>query len=300
LKSPAHAEEKFRELLDLVEKLRSPDGCPWDRVQKKGDIGRYLIEEAYEVLEALEGSSPDNVKEELGDLLFQILFLARIAEEAGEFNIADVTGEITAKMIRRHPHVFGDATVEGVEEVRTNWERIKTEVEHKGDKEPSLCDGIPRSLSTLAKAQRITARAAEAGFDWPDTAGVLDKVEEELAEFRAALETKDPERMQDEAGDLLFTLVNLCRFAKVDAEAALRSSLRKFVDRFSHVERELAAHGKTPKGSTPAEMDRLWEEAKKNERNSMLELMRKRRSIRKFKKDRIAQTTIDDLVAGSR
>lgn len=268
LKSPADAEEKFRELLDLVEKLRSPGGCPWDRAQKKGDIGRYLMEEAYEVLEALEDSSPENLREELGDLLFQILFLARIAEESGEFNITDVLGEIGAKMVRRHPHVFGDTTVADVEEVRTNWERIKMEVEHKGDQGSPISDGIPRSLSTLAKAQRITARAAKAGFDWPDAAGVLDKVEEELAEFRAALETKDPERMEDEAGDLLFTLVNLCRFANVDAETALRSSLRKFVDRFSHIERELAVRGKSPKDSSMAEMDRIWEEAKKNEGNS--------------------------------
>ncbi|MDO9230609.1 MAG: MazG nucleotide pyrophosphohydrolase domain-containing protein, partial [Syntrophales bacterium] len=122
MKPPAHTEEKFRELLNLIERLRSNDGCPWDRAQKKGDIGRYLMEEAYEVLEALEGSSPENLREELGDLLFQILFLARIAEEAGEFNIADVLAEISAKMIRRHPHVFGDATVEDVEAVRTNWE----------------------------------------------------------------------------------------------------------------------------------------------------------------------------------
>ena len=268
LKTPAGAEEKFRELLAIIARLRGPDGCPWDRAQTKPDIGRYLIEEAYEVLEALEGSSPDHLREELGDLLFQILFLARMAEEAGEFDIADVLGEITAKMIRRHPHVFGDATVESVEEVRTNWERIKTEVEHKGHEGSPICDGIPRSLSTLAKAQRITARAAEAGFDWHDTAGVLDKVEEELAEFRAALETKDPERMQDEAGDLLFTLVNLCRFVRVDAEAALRSSLRKFIDRFSYIERELAARGKTPEDSSLAEMDRIWEEAKKNEGSS--------------------------------
>jgi tetrapyrrole methylase family protein/MazG family protein len=265
LKSPGDAEAKFRELLAIIARLRGPDGCPWDQAQQKADIGRYLIEEAYEVLEALEGSSLANVQEELGDLLFQILFLAGMAEEAGEFNIADVLGEISAKMIRRHPHVFGDATVRGVEEVRTNWERIKTEVEHKGDKGSSICGGIPRSLSTLARAQRITARAAEAGFDWKDAAGVLDKVEEELAEFRAALEMKDPKRMQEEAGDLLFTLVNLCRFAQVDAETALRSSLRKFIDRFSHIERELAARGKTPKSASPTEMDRIWEEAKKNE-----------------------------------
>jgi MazG family protein len=175
LKPPADVEAKFLELLAIIARLRGPDGCPWDRVQKKADIGRYLIEEAYEVLEALEGSSPENCREELGDLLFQILFLARMAEEAGEFNIADVLKEISAKMIRRHPHVFGDAAVASVDEVRTNWERIKTEVEHKGDKASPICDGIPRSLSTLARAQLITARAAEVGFDWPDTAAVLDR-----------------------------------------------------------------------------------------------------------------------------
>ena len=265
MKPSATSEKQFRELLSLVSRLRGPDGCPWDRAQTKPDIGRYLIEEAYEVLEALEECSPDHLREELGDLLFQILFLVRMAEEAGEFNISDVLKGITAKMIRRHPHVFGDATVASVDEVRTNWERIKADVEHKGINESPLCDGIPRSLSTLAKAQRITARASEAGFDWKDAAGVLNKVEEELAEFRAALETKDPERMKDEAGDLLFTLVNLCRFARVDAESALRSSLRKFIDRFSDLERKLAARGMTPRDSSQADMDLIWEEAKKNE-----------------------------------
>jgi tetrapyrrole methylase family protein / MazG family protein len=269
-KPPADAEETFRELLAIIARLRGPDGCPWDRKQQKADIGRYLIEEAYEVLNALELSSPENVREELGDLLFQILFLARMAEEAGEFNIADVLREIIAKMIRRHPHVFGDATVASVEEVRTNWERIKAEVEHKEQYKSPLGAGIPRSLSTLARAQRITTRAAEAGFDWRDAAGVLDKVEEEVAEFRAALETKDPERMQDEAGDLLFTLVNLCGFAHVDAEAALRSSLRKFTDRFSHIERKLAAQGKTPKEASLADLDRIWEDAKRLEGRSRI------------------------------
>jgi len=262
LKTPEGAEEKFWELLSIIARLRGPDGCPWDRAQTKPDIGRYLIEEAYEVIEALEGFSPDHLREELGDLLFQILFLARMAEEAGEFDIADVLGEITGKMVRRHPHVFGDATVANVDEVRTNWERIKAEVEHKAHEGSLICDGIPRSLPTLAKAQRVTARAAGAGFDWQDTAGVLDKVAEELAELRAALETKDPARLQDEAGDLLFTLVNLCRFIRVDAEAALRSSLRKFIDRFSYIERELAARGKKPVDSSLVEMDRIWEEAK--------------------------------------
>lgn len=262
MKPTAASEERFRELLLLIARLRGPEGCPWDRAQTKPDIGRYLIEEAYEVLEALEGP-PEHLREELGDLLFQILFLARMAEEAGEFTTADLLAEITAKMVRRHPHVFGDAPAGSIEEVRTAWERIKKDVEHKGAGEGSLTAGIPRSLSTLAKAQRITARASVSGFDWSDAEGVLKKVEEELAEFRAAMETKQPERMRDEAGDLLFTLVNLCRFVRVDAEEALRSSLRKFTSRFSHIERELAAMGKTLEESSPAELDRIWEDAKR-------------------------------------
>jgi tetrapyrrole methylase family protein / MazG family protein len=264
LNPPRNTEEKFRNLLTIAERLRAPDGCPWDRAQTKPDIGRYLIDETYEVVEALEGS-PEHLREELGDLLFHIVFLSRMAEEAGEFNIADVLDEIGAKMIRRHPHVFGDTRVANVDEVRTNWERIKKEVEGKGTNKPSVCDDIPRSLPTLAKAQRITARASDAGFDWKDAAGVLEKVEEELAEFRAAMETKDARRLQDEAGDLIFTLVNLCRFVNVDAEAALRSSLQKFIDRFVAIEKELAAQGKTTKESSQAEMDRIWDETKKKE-----------------------------------
>jgi len=223
--SAPHAEIHFRELLDLVARLRSPGGCPWDRSQKSEDLGRYLIEEAYEVLEALDGGSPDELCEELGDLLFQILFLARIAEEEGNFDMKAVIGGITEKMVRRHPHVFGDAKAANVETVRANWDQIKKELEHKGDGEPRLCDGIPRSLSTLARTQRITERASAVGFDWEDTASVLKKVEEELAEFRVALEAGNEAAMKAEAGDLLFTLVNLCRFAGADAEAALRASL---------------------------------------------------------------------------
>ncbi|MCE5262846.1 MAG: nucleoside triphosphate pyrophosphohydrolase [Deltaproteobacteria bacterium] len=264
MKPNPKSEEAFRELISLVARLRGPAGCPWDRAQTKPDIGRYLLEEAYEVLEALE-DPPDHLREELGDLLFHILLLAHMAEEAGEFTTADVLTEVTAKMVRRHPHVFGDATAESVEDVRVQWERIKADVEHKGADEDSLTAGIPRSLPTLAKAQRITARASEAGFDWPDAEGVLRKVEEELAEFRAAREAKDPERMREEAGDLIFTLVNLCRFAKMDAEEALRSSLRKFTRRFSHIEGELNARGKTTKDASQAEMDQIWEEAKRRE-----------------------------------
>jgi tetrapyrrole methylase family protein / MazG family protein len=264
LKEPAGpAEERFRELLDLIARLRSADGCPWDRSRTQADMAGYLIEEAYEVLEAIDGGTPSALMEELGDLFFQILFIARMAEEAGEFDIAAVLGAITEKMIRRHPHVFGDTRAVNVAAVRANWEQIKKEQEHKGADKPSLYDGIPRSFSTLAKVQRITARASEVGFDWHDTGEVLNKVDEELSEFRYALGQDDRKAMGEEAGDLLFTLVNLCRFAGVDAEAALRISLGKFTRRFAYIERGLAAEGKTPADSTPAEMDRLWNEAKK-------------------------------------
>jgi tetrapyrrole methylase family protein/MazG family protein len=263
MKVPAgRAEAKFRELLDLISRLRSADGCVWDRSRTQADMAGYLIDEAYEVIEAIDGGSPQALKEELGDLLFQILFIARMAEEAGSFDIAAVLGAITEKMIRRHPHVFGDTRADSVDAVRTNWEQIKKEQEHKGADKAHLCDGIPRSLSTLAKAQRITARASAVGFDWSSAGEVLKKVDEELSEFRTAFETGDRKAMGEEAGDLLFTLVNLCRFAGADAEAALRISLGKFTSRFAHIERALAAQGKTPADSTLTEMDRLWDEAK--------------------------------------
>lgn len=256
--SVSQADVKLQELIEIVERLRAPGGCPWDRAQKKSDVGRYLIEEAYEVIEALDESAPEGLKEELGDLLFQIIFLAKLAEEAGEFDAAAVIGAVREKMIRRHPHVFGDAEVNGIAGVRLNWERIKKETEQKERAETGVCKGIPASLSALARTQLTTAKASEAGFDWKDAAGVLGKLEEEMAEFKAAMAAGDGEQMKEEAGDLLFTLVNLCRFAQVDAEAALRRSLNKFSRRFSDMERELAARGKTPAGSSLAEMDLIW------------------------------------------
>jgi tetrapyrrole methylase family protein/MazG family protein len=173
-------------------------------------------------------------------------------------------------MIRRHPHVFGKTKVANIETVRSNWEQIKKELEHKGEGEPRLSDGIPRSLSALARTQRITARASAVGFDWENAAAVLKKVEEELSEFRAALATENQAAMKEESGDLLFTLVNLCRFAGADAEAALRASLGKFTKRFAYIEQALAERGKTPAESTLAEMDGLWDEAKnkKNDRDT--------------------------------
>jgi tetrapyrrole methylase family protein / MazG family protein len=263
VKRPAtHTAKKFQELLDLIARLRSPDGCPWDRSRTQGDIGHYLIEEAYEVLESLDAASPQGLKEELGDLLFQILFLTRMAEESGDFDLEGVLGAITDKMIRRHPHVFGDVRVDSVEQVRQNWERIKQEEKHE-DKDPSsLLEGIPHGLSALARTERITARASDIGFDWRNAEEVLKKLEEEIAEFRHALKAQTPERIREEVGDLLFTVVNLCRFAHADAEASLRASLNKFTERFAYIEQELAARGKNPVDSSLAEMDRLWNEAK--------------------------------------
>jgi tetrapyrrole methylase family protein/MazG family protein len=251
-------------LRNLIARLRGPGGCPWDRAQGKADIGRYLLEETHEVLDALE-DSPEHLKEELGDLLFHILFLSRMAEEAGEFTATDILEEITAKMIRRHPHVFGDKTVDGVEEVRANWEQIKTEVEHKVRDNHALTDRIPRSLPALSRAQRITERAAEAGFDWKDTEGVLDKVAEEITELRGALRGSRPEEVSAELGDLIFTLVNLCRFLQVDAETALNRSLEKFIRRFLLMERRLAVLGMSIRGTSMAELDRLWEQIKSEE-----------------------------------
>ncbi|MHB8769882.1 MAG: nucleoside triphosphate pyrophosphohydrolase [Syntrophales bacterium] len=262
MESAAGAEANFRGLLDLIARLRSAEGCPWDRSRTLPDMARYLIDEAYEVVEAIDGDSPPAIREELGDLLFQILFIARMAEEAGDFDIAAVLAGISEKMIRRHPHVFGDVRVDSVEDVRLNWEQIKREQEHKGNDVSRLEQGIPRTLPTLAKVQLITGRAAKVGFDWSDAGGVLAKLDEEIDEFNRAREQGDRKALAEEAGDLLFTLVNLCRFAGVDAEAALRTSLGKFTRRFAYIERALAAEGRRPADATPAEMDRLWNEAK--------------------------------------
>lgn len=255
-------EEKFRQLCELVVRLRSTGGCPWDRARKRHEVGHDLIEEAYEVLAALQGSDPAGLNEELGDLLFEILFLARIAEEEGDFDIGSVLTTVTEKMVRRHPHVFGAAGPMDIEAVRRNWQRIKREVEGRsvaavGAANPG--DALP----TLALVQQVSGRAARAGFDWPDIAAVLAKLAEETAEFRAALAAGSAEQIGEEAGDMLFTLVNLCRFARVDAEAALRAALGKFTTRYGYLEERLAAQGLTVADAEPAALDALWEEAKR-------------------------------------
>ncbi|HON99004.1 MAG TPA: nucleoside triphosphate pyrophosphohydrolase [Syntrophales bacterium] len=247
-------------LLDLVRTLRGPRGCPWDRRQTDRDLTRYLLEEAHEVVDAVNAGDPKEVKEEIGDLLFQVLFLCVLAEERGEFTLEEVCQTVREKMIRRHPHVFGRVTVAGVEEVKANWETIKREVEQRGRK--GIGDGIPRSLPALRRAQEIQRRAAAVGFDWPDVGGVWAKVAEELEELKEAALTGRGEVVAAEMGDCLFTLVNLCRFLEVEAEESLRGSVERFIARFAYMERRLREEGKDLPGTDLQELDRLWEEAK--------------------------------------
>jgi len=253
------------DLLEIIRKLRSSEGCLWDRQQGKEDVGRYLIDEAYEVVDAIAGGSASALREELGDLLFQILFLAVMAEEQGEFAMPDVLQDVAEKMIRRHPHVFGGRKVRDVDEIKANWLEIKENLENK-PRGKGILDGIPRSLPALLRAQKMTERASRVGFDWSATEEVLVKVEEELRELKAELPGGDRERIREELGDLLFSLVNLSRFARVDADDALRRANDKFARRFAGVERGLAAQGKTPGQASLAEMDRLWEKGKRGEK----------------------------------
>lgn len=263
-KAHREAAERFQRLLSIIETLRDPaGGCPWDIRQTKGDVGRYLLDETYEVLEAVGKDSPAATREELGDLLFMILFLTRIAEEESLFEINGVLEDITAKMVRRHPHVFGDAKVKDAAEVKRNWDQIKRDVEKRGEGDSSVLAKVPRAIPALLRAQKLTGEAAKVGFDWDSVQGVFSKVEEELGEFREALAKGSPDRVREEVGDILFSVVNLSRHLHVNAEEALRETNRKFEERFLYIEARLRERGKDPASSTLEEMDALWEEAKK-------------------------------------
>ncbi len=252
----------FKRISEIIDRLRAPDGCLWDRQQKKEGVARYLLEESYEVIDAIDGGPPEAQKEELGDVLFQVLFLAKLSEDAGEFNISDVLDTISEKMIRRHPHVFGETTVENVDEIRANWEAIKIQSEGKTDRKGTLTHKIPRSLPSLTRARKITERASLVGFDWDSREGVLEKIEEEIKELTTALEKGEQSTIEEEIGDLLFSIVNLCRFVDVEPEDALRSSIAKFIKRFAFIEKSLKDEGKTPEEASLEEMDRLWDIAK--------------------------------------
>jgi len=263
------AGEKFQLLVDLMARLRAPDGCPWDREQTFDTIKPYLLEETYEVLDAIDARDWDELPGELGDLLLQAVFFSQMAAEQNLFQIGDALDAINQKLIRRHPHVFGQETAQTEGDVRKRWSEIKKEEkEGKGRQAQGLLGSVPRALPALVEAQQLTSRAALVNFDWANAEQVLDKLREETAEFERA-RRDSPHELEDELGDMLFVLVNLARFVKVDPEQALRRTNRKFRERFAYVERRLAERGQTPAESNLAEMDALWDEAKNDygERN---------------------------------
>lgn len=251
-----HSAESFHE---IIAHLRAPNGCPWDRKQTHSTLREYLVEETYEVLDAIDLNDAGKMAEELGDVLLQVFLHAQIAYEYDEFRLGNVYKEIYDKIIRRHPHVFGDVTVDGVGEVLTNWESIKKEErKQKGEERKSLLDGAPKGLPGLMLATEYQKRAAKVGFDWPGVEGVLEKIREEIVEIQEA----DKEALPGEFGDLLFALVNLARWKKVDAEAALRETNRKFKRRFAHIERRAEEAGKAMADLSLDEMEAWWQEAK--------------------------------------
>jgi tetrapyrrole methylase family protein/MazG family protein len=255
------AEYGFETFQQVVARLRAPDGCPWDREQTHLSLRPHLLEEAYEALEAIDQEDPASLREELGDLLLQIVLNAQIASENGDFCMEDVVEGINRKIIHRHPHVFKDTQLEGVDGVLKNWEKLK-EAERKEngvDEEKGLLDGAPRTLPALSLAQEYQDRAARVGFDWPSIEPVLQKVHEELGEVEQA---SNEEELTRELGDLLFAVVNLVRWHKVDAESALRGMNRRFAKRFKYIEQQARKNGRKLSEMTLEEMDRFWEEAK--------------------------------------
>jgi len=250
-------------LINVMAALRDPQtGCPWDKEQSFETIAPYTIEEAYEVRAAIESGEPEQLKDELGDLLFQVVYHAQMAAERGWFNFDDVARGITGKMIRRHPHVFGDEASRTAAGQTAAWEAQKAE-ERRALAQHGVLDGVATGLPALKRAQKLTARAARVKFDWPNAEAVLDKLAEETAELRAELPAAAPERIRDELGDMLFVLANLARKLGQDAEACLEGANEKFIRRFSRVEALLAAEGKTPASSSLDEMDNLWNAAKR-------------------------------------
>ena len=257
------AGEGFARLVEIMARLRAPGGCPWDREQSFDTIKPYLLEEAYEVMDAIDARDFEGLAEELGDLLLQPVFFAQMAAEEGRFSIADSLHAINSKLVRRHPHVFGTGDAKTADDVKRRWDEIKSE--EKPQRPKGLLANVPRSLPALVEAQQISSRAAGAGFDWPNIDQVFDKLREELAELDAARAAAQQEHVEGEIGDLLFVIVNLARFLKVDPEQALRKTNAKFRRRFAHVEAGLASAGKTLQESSLDEMEQLWQDAKRSE-----------------------------------
>lgn len=263
----AAAERPIDRLLAIMARLRDPNGgCAWDLEQTFATIAPYTVEEAYEVADAIERGDLNDLKEELGDLLFQVVFHARMSEEQGGFAFDDVAEAISQKMIDRHPHVFGEADYRSSAEQTSAWEAQKAAERKAKGRSRSLLDEVPVGLPALTRAVKLTSRAARVGFDWPHVSFVLDKLQEEVGELSAEIEAGDRHRLRDELGDILFVVANLARKLDLEPEDALRSTNAKFVRRFRHIEAKLAERGKTPDESDLAEMDALWDEAKAAER----------------------------------
>jgi MazG family protein len=255
---------KFQRLVEVMARLRGPDGCPWDREQTFDSIKPYTLEETYEVLDAIDRRNWPGLAEELGDFLLQAVFYAQIATENGLFSIENALDSINSKLIRRHPHVFGDESAETAGDVMRIWGDVKAaEKKAKGQAPETLLGGVPRALPALVEAQQIASRAAGVGFDWENPEQVIDKLHEELAEFNEARRNTAPAELEDELGDMLFVIVNLARFVKVDPEQALRRTNAKFRERFGYIERKLAEQGRTLQEATVDEMEALWQEAKR-------------------------------------
>ena len=256
----------FQELVALMERLRGTGGCPWDKEQTHESLKPYLVEETYEVIDAIDSGEPAKLKEELGDLLFQVIFHAQIAKENNAFDVAGVLKGCLEKMTSRHPHVFGEEQLKTAEEVLRAWHKIK----HKesGGKEKSIIGSLPRHMPALQKAFKVQKKAARVGFDWEKVEDVVAKMEEELREVRQALAKGDYRELKEELGDLLFSAANLSRFLKVNPEEALEKAIGKFIRRFKRVEAELAAQGKEIGHASLEEMDKIWEDTKRASRGS--------------------------------
>lgn len=251
--------ESFEKLVEILAILRGPKGCPWDQEQTHKDLNPLLLEEAYEVVESVDQENFKNLKEELGDLLVHILFHSQLANETKHFDVTDIVKSACEKLIRRHPHVFGDEKVKDTKEVLTNWEIIK----QKEKKKESILEGLPKALPALVKAFRLGEKASRVGFDWPSSSGVLEKMEEELKELKEAISNNHQEHIEDELGDLFFTLANLARTLKIDPETALRKTTDRFIRRFQWLEKESALNQRKLQDLNPKEWEELWEKAKK-------------------------------------
>ncbi len=256
----------FADLVRLMDRLRDPGGCPWDREQTLDTLKTYLVEETYEVLDALENGDPADHCEELGDLLLQVVFQAKLRTEMKEFTIEDVIRGIHEKLVRRHPHVFGDVEATTADEVLDQWERIKAK-EKAGTSRPSILDHVPAQMPALLQSLRLTEKAARVGFDWTAEADLLAKVQEEWEELRVELEAGNAQGISEELGDMLFVLANLARRHGLDPEQALRQANGKFIRRFRYIESRLGEDDRRPEDSTLAEMDGLWDEAKRELKN---------------------------------